>query len=224
MDFQSMLSKLKRDASSQPPPTKESSLAPPEKRRKTMKEQQSNDVDFHKNHPFPKCKVSTVYLACPPNVATGGPEAMHQLCHKINSMSAILDCGGLKAYMLFIKEQERNVIHVPNAKIVNAYKSIYSNLKVASSFPMFDTNEGIEASSNKVKGGNDDDDNLLYNNSLIIWPECWTDLIDSFQPDTQHENKRYQTAIWWLSVNNNNSKFKDWFRKDILHFYLSTKK
>eukprot|EP00957_Ditylum_brightwellii_P025742 1947627-Ditylum_brightwellii.AAC.1 len=52
----------------------------------------------------------------------------------------------------------------------------------------------------------------------MIWPECWTHYIDTL------ETGDAQTAIWWLSVDNNNSRFtanhfKE--RSDILHLYQS---
>jgi len=55
--------------------------------------------------------------------------------------------------------------------------------------------------------------------TLLIWPECWTDEMLDFLLDTSP--KAAQCAIWWLSVNNNTGRFKDWRRNDILHLYQS---
>ena len=228
MSFQSMLSKLKHDAAQ--PQVQQ----PPRKKQRTVSEQSSNHQvtllqrNNNSNHPFPKQKVTTIYLACPPNVQTGGPEAMHQLCHKINSNDNNNETSSkvTTAYMLYVKEQskyKKGAQHVPHAMPLRAYESTYSNLKVATSFPMFDENENVGESNDE----SENDSVSLYNNSLIIWPECWTHLIDSFQPNesdgsTLHgRRKRFQTAIWWLSVDNNNSKFKEWKRKDILHLHQS---
>ena len=237
MDFQSMLSKLKHNAEVSHE-QQQQPLGPPTKKQKSnssISNFNPNKSNHQRNFPFPKHKVSTIYLACPPNVQTGGPEAMHQLCHKINSLSSLSKNNDhnnqnnnmVQAYLLFVREKQRihgsdvvNVEHVNNVKILHAYESIYSNLKIATTFPM-----------NDDKNKNNDTNNMedqIYNDSLIIWPECWTHLIDSFQPSQQQHQgdnnnslKRYQTAIWWLSVNNNNAKFKDWNRKDILHLYQS---
>ena len=225
-----MLSKLKHDAA-QP-----QAQQPPRKKQRTANEHSSNHLQHtllqnnnNSNHPFPKQKVTTIYLACPPNVQTGGPEAMHQLCHKINSVGNDHNnqtSSKVTAYILYVKEQSKHknhAQHVPHATPLRAYESTYSDLKVATSFPMFDENVNYEESND----GNENDPVSLYNNSLIIWPECWTHLIDSFQPSENDDStlhgrrKRFQTAIWWLSVNNNNSKFKDWKRKDILHLHQS---
>ena len=49
-------------------------------------------------------------------------------------------------------------------------------------------------------------------NSLCIWPECWT----------KYAKNAFDTrvAIWWLSVNNNDG-FQDWDDETILHLYQS---
>ena len=84
-----------------------------------------------------------------------------------------------------------------------------------------------------------------YSSELVIWPECWTNLIDSLQPseegsladDKRHglgersiadsnnsRKKKYQIAIWWLSVNNNKGQFtQEQFakRRDVLHLVQS---
>ena len=47
----------------------------------------------------------------------------------------------------------------------------------------------------------------------IIYPEVWTEKLDSY--------KNMKKAIWWLSVDNNHGKFKDFSNSNITHFYQS---
>lgn len=47
----------------------------------------------------------------------------------------------------------------------------------------------------------------------IIYPEVWTEQINEF--------KNLKKCIWWLSVDNNHSKFNDFLNDDIQHFYQS---
>lgn len=47
----------------------------------------------------------------------------------------------------------------------------------------------------------------------IIYHEVWTDKLDQF--------KNIKKAIWWLSVDNNHGKFKDFNNINITHFYQS---
>jgi len=210
-----MLTKLKRDAEN----SAVQSQSQPNKRART--EELESEIDNRRNNnylhlPFPKRKVSKIYLACPPNVQTGGPEAMHQLCHKINSLQVgdSTDSNNIvDAFMLFLREDNTThelprAFHVKNAAILPPYRSTYCNLKVAESCPSLEGEIGI---------GDD-----IFSDSLIIWPECWTHLIDSLvDMKLATTRKRYQNCIWWLSVDNNNSKYKDWSRKDVLHLYQS---
>jgi hypothetical protein len=47
----------------------------------------------------------------------------------------------------------------------------------------------------------------------IIYPEIWTDQIDTYS--------NMKKGIWWLSVDNNQGKFQDFFNPNITHFYQS---
>lgn len=47
----------------------------------------------------------------------------------------------------------------------------------------------------------------------IIYPEVWTEQINEF--------KNLKKCIWWLSVDNNHGKYKDFCNSDIIHFYQS---
>ena len=62
-----------------------------------------------------------------------------------------------------------------------------------------------------------------HSSELVVWPECWTHLIDSLQP-TEPGRKKYQIAIWWLSVDNNKGRFlpsQFALRRDVLHLAQS---
>lgn len=52
-----------------------------------------------------------------------------------------------------------------------------------------------------------------HKNNLVILPEVWTDRIPEFFG--------MRVAIWWLSVDNNHGKFKDFVNPNILHLYQS---
>lgn len=47
----------------------------------------------------------------------------------------------------------------------------------------------------------------------IIYPEVWTEKVFTFG--------NIKTAIWWLSVDNNQGRFKDFSNQSITHFYQS---
>jgi hypothetical protein len=49
--------------------------------------------------------------------------------------------------------------------------------------------------------------------NLIIVPEVWTEKLADF--------KNSKVGIWWLSVDNNRNKFKDFQNPNIYHFYQS---
>lgn len=155
--------------------------------------------------------------------------------------------SSIEAYMLFLREDRQQhyntmnegststpqlpmVYHVPNAQVLEAYSSIYPHLKVADSLP------GVESMDHYQPC--DENNSSEYDGNLVVWPECWTNLIDSlYHQDYYHDGdndnesmmsqqnkkrKKHQTAIWWLSVDNNNPKFKDWKkREDIIHLYQS---
>jgi predicted O-methyltransferase YrrM len=49
--------------------------------------------------------------------------------------------------------------------------------------------------------------------NVIVYPEIWSDKIDTY--------KNIKKCIWWLSVDNNQDKFKDFSNPNITHFYQS---
>lgn len=51
-----------------------------------------------------------------------------------------------------------------------------------------------------------------YNN-WVIYPEVWTERLQEYQ--------NVKKAVWWLSVDNNHSKFQDFANETITHFYQS---
>jgi hypothetical protein len=206
MDFTTMLSNLKRNASSV------AEVKPSGKRQCT---ESVNKIQATERVIHTKPPVCRIFLACPANLQTGGPEAMHQLCDKINGIHS----AKVKAYMLYLKvlptdSGEERYIHAKSAKVLPCYERVYPNLLVPESFPSFDAS--IDSKS----------DSPCYTSDLIIWPECWTHIMDKDPEDSTLSNiaKRrfHQMAIWWLSVDNNNSRFKEWkSRKDILHLHQS---
>eukprot|EP00970_Alexandrium_tamarense_P012338 scaffold2858_cov169-Alexandrium_tamarense.AAC.6 len=44
----------------------------------------------HQTYQYPGTPMQTIYIACPANTETGGPEALHQLCHVINEGSYLV--------------------------------------------------------------------------------------------------------------------------------------
>ena len=185
-----MLNKLKRDAAAT------SSAEPQSKRaRKDMVESgalRNAGGAAAIASSYPTVPVKSVYLACPPKVQTGGPEAMHQLCSAINKSDKFQG----KARMLYLREDSNvGVRHSKGVGRVAAYER-------------YDASAADGLPDNETE--------------LIIWPEVWTQHIDSkgLVPSGKIR-PAHQTAIWWLSVDNNNGKFKDWKRDDILHLYQS---
>jgi len=55
-----------------------------------------------------------IYVACPGNVATGGPELLHQLVYELNKL-------GLKAFMFYYEKTESNPVHDAYVKYNNPY-------------------------------------------------------------------------------------------------------
>lgn len=182
MNFNDMLSNLKRDAAAVP-------LAS----ARVAKRNKAESSVPRQDRSFPKAKVDAVYLICPPNVQTGGPEAMHQLCDKINSLG---DSSEISAYMLYIEDRNGRAYMKCDSETHPAYL-MYQNVKVCNEWTPETSHDGDE-----------------YNGSLLVWPEIWTNLISSVKG-------KHQNAIWWLSVDNNNGKFQEWERKDLLHLHQS---
>ena len=196
MDFGSMLNKLKRDAAAVTASSGDNTSSSHRNGSMNRKRAKLDSTSASKsksvlNVEFPTKKVQTIFLVTPPNIQTGGPEAMHQLCDKINSDEA----SNVSAFMLYVEDRMEKAKFVKNAKMITAYE-IYHNIRICKSLDDIDTSS-----------------------SLVIWPECWTHLIDSLLLEESDET--YQKCIWWLSVDNNNGKFRDWSRRDILHLHQS---
>ena len=47
----------------------------------------------------------------------------------------------------------------------------------------------------------------------VIYPEVWTEKVHTFS--------NMKKSIWWLSVDNNHNRFKEWNDESITHFYQS---
>lgn len=223
MDFGSMLSKLKRDAqvaSSAPAPKRarrdEPTASGGNAHAQTQKRQQSR-----RRYPS-TTPVQTMYCVCPPRVQTGGPEAMHQLCHALNTNPSFEG----KAKMLYLREDGRvGVRHAKGVQRLPVYERY--DAPAAEGLPgEFDVgDDGDSGKADKASIEKKGVGEMPYSSDLVIWPECWTNLIDcegiSSSSQKTNGNLSHQTAIWWLSVDNNNGKYKDWDRDDILHLYQS---
>ena len=237
----------------------------------------------HQQYVYPTTPVQTIYIACPAYAETGGPEALHQLCHMINTgeysyandddgdqtaavnmkNNELTDASStqydefgraiatkcnkddvgttdttnctehaearkkknvVKAYMLYLRERSNGLEHIQTTRARSSKYDRYdaplaTTLPLSSSTQDFVIDRGGSTSINE------------YTSDLVIWPECWTHLIDSLQqPITEdgqsnNQGKKYQIAIWWLSVNNNKGRFLPHqfsLRCDILHLVQST--
>jgi hypothetical protein len=192
--------------------------------------------------------VKTIYIACPANTETGGPEALHQLCHMLNTGGYYyhdnaeesnntddnnrdefgrlitnnhnqVDSEGkqhkLKAYMLYLRERSTGKKSSVEQVFGDSRRSPRPTKYNKYNAPMTDHRFPSQQPTSSLSGSSE------YSSDLVIWPECWTHLIDSLQTQQQ----KYQIAVWWLSVNNNKGRFtQDQFskRKDILHLVQST--
>ena len=67
-----------------------------------------------------------VYIICP-YFKTGGPEAMHQLCHEINSL-------GYEGYIIYLnKKNQTNILYkddYPNVEEANTIEDIKENVLI----------------------------------------------------------------------------------------------
>ena len=145
-------------------------------------------------------KFENIYMVCPPNTETGGPEACHQL---IGEMSKL----GIKANLIYYKKKKtlnnlrgrldqsirEDTIITPNtrAPVPKAYECYEA--------PFTDT---IVDSAN----------------NLLILPENLLHLI--------HIGKNIKKGIWWLSVDNALLAISrlgsiPMLRSKVMHFYQS---
>jgi hypothetical protein len=185
--------------------------------------------------------VKRIFIACPP-IETGGPEALHQLCHVINSggyqyedesdvpkddvsvdefgrevkksANQVVSKRRVKAFMLYLKERHNSIVIAEG--ITRPAKYLRYDAPVADVLPVVD---GCSV-------GQDG-----YSSDLVVWPEIWTKYIDALQPNSKSDHcsdnskqQKYQIAIWWLSVDNNRGAFgpKDFRERcDVLHLVQS---
>ncbi|KAL7438273.1 hypothetical protein ACHAXM_006140 [Skeletonema potamos] len=216
---------------------------------------------------YPSCTpIKTIYIACPANTETGGPEALHQLCHMINSGEyyydddddadtnnakkddAVHDEFGrlitnknksskpqvvgngkrqLKALMLYLRE--RSSSSSSSVEQVFGDRSPRPSKYDKYNAPMLEYNFPSQPLDYSSSSSTTPSAHGEYSSDLVIWPEVWTHLIDSLQPlESASSNttpmKKYQSAIWWLSVNNNKGRFTSQqftIRQDILHLVQS---
>lgn len=271
--FASLLSQFKETTQAAAAASSSSSNGGGGKRSRTSFEQSSSiqqphhqlkhkqiKISSESNYCYPSsAPVKTIYIACPANAETGGPEALHQLCHMINSGEYYfhddtdttnakegdeahdefgrlitdkssskqnkVDKGErqLKAFMLYLRERSSG--NVSSVEQVFADRSPrpskydkYNAPIVEHQFPSHHPpNDSTSVSLSNNNGG--------YSSDLVIWPEVWTHLIDALQLEPSLNAAKYQSAIWWLSVNNNKGRFAPQQflkRRDILHLVQSS--
>ncbi|EJK54875.1 hypothetical protein THAOC_25460 [Thalassiosira oceanica] len=160
-------------------------------------------AEISDTHIFPTTPVARIYIACPANVETGGPEALHQLCHVINAGEySYLDdeVSGrgasnrdefgrskqdpkrrrpIKAYMLYLRERGSSVEHVDAS---------------AARSPKYEKYHAPPAEELPGAAHDGSGSSLEYSSDLVIWPEVWTHLIDSLQCN-EADGGKYQSAI-----------------------------
>lgn len=102
---------------------------------------------------------------------------------------------------------------------MEAYRTMYPWLRVADSLPLGgdgivddDGTMGVTSDTsdgNQVVEGHDGTIDRRWDGTMVVWPECWTHLMDSLHPphSPHHSHNTiqwyHQTCIWWLSVDNN---------------------
>ena len=147
-----MLSNFKRDA--------EAASHHSKGNNSNKKPRLSTRDDEERKRFLSKVPVKTVYLICPPNVQTGGPEAMHQLCHVINTN---FPNSGVQAFMVYVQvEPSVRIIRRQSSCRVEAY-DIYNAPFLPSHLPTYSSTE------------------------LFIWPECWTNHMDYLFSGTDYQ-------------------------------------
>ena len=218
----------------------------------------------------PNVPVQTIYIACPANIETGGPEALHQLCHVINNIGEDIttmlpprrdndcgiDCGGggskqcntknnmgagdVRAFMLYLRERNDNGGTNNNAAKgggMRRMEHVISATACPTRYARYDAPPAPNlpghnnSSSSNGAATNNGVVSTVHSSEMVIWPECWTHLIDTLLPPhppvgqtTATTNVSYQNVIWWLSVDNNKGSFttKDFVnRRDVLHLVQS---
>jgi hypothetical protein len=218
----------------------------------------------------PNVPVQTIYIACPANIETGGPEALHQLCHVINNIGEDIttmlpprrdndcgiDCGGggskqcntknnmgagdVRAFMLYLRERNDNGGTNNNAAKgggMRRMEHVISTTACPTRYARYDAPPAPNlpghnnSSSSNGAATNNGVVSTVHSSEMVIWPECWTHLIDTLLPPhppvgqtTATTNVSYQNVIWWLSVDNNKGSFttKDFVnRRDVLHLVQS---
>ena len=233
-----------------------SSTQPQQLRQKQAKIPQENNNSYCYPSSTP---IKTIYIACPANTETGGPEALHQLCHMINTGEYYFDETDttssnatkegdddardefgrlvtdknkssssskpneadnkgkrqLKAFMLYLRERSNKSSVEQVFGDRSPRPSKYDKYNAPMTEHYFPTHSSDYPSSTSSSS------NGRYSSDLVIWPEVWTHYIDSLQPE---RGRKYQSAIWWLSVNNNKGRFAPHQfieRQDILHLVQS---
>eukprot|EP00546_Thalassionema_frauenfeldii_P002630 CAMPEP_0178933114 /NCGR_PEP_ID=MMETSP0786-20121207/23067_1 /TAXON_ID=186022 /ORGANISM="Thalassionema frauenfeldii, Strain CCMP 1798" /LENGTH=372 /DNA_ID=CAMNT_0020610629 /DNA_START=69 /DNA_END=1191 /DNA_ORIENTATION=+ len=134
-DFASLLGKFQHSTESL---SKRSGVDEEDKHNR--KKKRAREIDAKDFSP-----VEKIFLLCPAGVQTGGPEALHQLCDKLNRTTSI------PAYMVYVVSEGNGVTFASRAKTPASYRNYQSPIVNYDPLQQGDPTH------------------------LMIWPECWTD-------------------------------------------------
>jgi hypothetical protein len=193
----------------------------------------------------PTVPVQTIYIACPANIETGGPEALHQLCHVINNIGKEDTTTMPRAFMLYLRERNNNSGTNSKGGMSRIMEHVISTTACPTRYARYDAppapnlpghnHHNNNNSNNKlISSSSATNHEVIHSSEMVVWPECWTHLIDTLLPPPLPPGEQtttttnvvlpYQNAIWWLSVDNNKGSFttKDFVeRRDVLHLVQS---
>jgi hypothetical protein len=148
-DFGSLLSQFAKDAKTLSSSTTGSRPRSAEETT-TSSRKRTRRLDDANDHPA----AERIVLVCPAEVQTGGPEALHQLCDKLNATKLV------SASMVYCRTNGRSVSVASRAKRLSVYDRY--DAPTAKRDPFQNSNQA----------------------TLFIWPECWTDEMLCFLEST----------------------------------------
>ena len=178
--------------------------------------------------------VERVFIVCPYSAITGGPEALHQLCSKINSVhsSSIRarneDAAAAAAAAASSSSSSSSSSSASASESATTAASAAADASPPLAMMLY-TTVSVRGSEKRLQIQSDALPPPQYGHyntpvtsvrpslpsDLVIWPETFTSFLDgTFSPAVQK-------ASWWLSVDNNAGQFTDFSRPDIFHLCQS---